>query len=87
MKLIQSYVWHGERVFMVSTIDRESSAMGYGPMVYAETMVWECEQHSPHNRRPEILWQGEDCRGSIACHMSVCKHLFETGKPEEVQGE
>ena len=41
-RIIKTYVWHGDKCFFVSTIERESSAME-GPRRYNETIVWKCE--------------------------------------------
>jgi len=80
-KLIQSYVWYQGRVFFVSTINRESSAMYY-PGIYAETMVWECETTAPYKRMDSILHQDESPRGSIHSHIEVCVRLATTGKAD-----
>ncbi len=85
-KLIQSYVWHEGRVFFVSTINRESSAM-HAPGIYAETMVWECKTTAPYRRMNRILYQGEDAMGSIHEHLSVCVRLATTGKADEPMEE
>lgn len=80
-KLIQSYVWYQGRVFFVSTINRESSAM-YCPGVYAETMVWECDPAPPHKRKDAILHQDEAPQGSIHSHIDVCRRLALTGSAD-----
>lgn len=77
--LMKSYVWYKDRVFFVSTINRESSAM-YNPAIYAETMVWECDPKDL--KRDAILHQDEAPRGSIHSHIEVCIRIATTGNPE-----
>ncbi len=76
--IIQSYVWHGEKCFFVSTIDRESSAMEGG--TYAETMVWEFD--FKERNRGDIVGQGEDATGSAREHYALCQRLIDSGSME-----
>lgn len=76
----QTYVWHGDKAFFVSTIDRESSAALAHGMVYAETMVW---NWNPETReRGSLIGQDEDCEGSIRTHQMVVDRLHRTGLVE-----
>lgn len=80
-KLIQSYVFHEDKAFFVSTIDRESSdAYAYGAR-YSETIVWELNKVT--KQRGEQLYMGSAARESIHKHQEMCKELFETGKIED----
>ncbi len=80
-KVIQSYVWHENKCFFVSTINRECSAiLAYGD-IYAETMVWECDTET--RKRGNLVWQGEDVRDGIDTHISVCRKIHETGNFED----
>ena len=74
---MQSYVWHGDKCFFVSTIDRASSvALDYGGM-YSETMVWEYDYDK--RERGSLVWQGEDIKGGISTHSLACKNIHEFG--------
>lgn len=74
--LLKSYVFHGDKCFFVSTIDRQSSSMMGGR--YAETMAWDFDWAS--NERGSIIGQDEAPEGSINGHIRVCRRLFETGR-------
>jgi hypothetical protein len=75
--LIKSYVWHNDRCFFVSTIDRESSCIDGGR--FSETMVWEYNWNT-QTRATNIYHQDEDSSERISRHIRVCQILFETGK-------
>lgn len=82
--LIQTYVFflsktQEDKVFFVSTIDRESSSM-YGGR-YAETLVWEWDKTT--KIRGDIVGMGEGFQGSIRTHMKICEKLYEVGTMEE----
>ena len=79
-KVMQSYVWHDDKCFYVSTVNRESSAT-HGGGTYAETMVWEYDYDS--RSRGDIVGEGEFLTGSIFTHLAICKRIHETGKPDE----
>lgn len=78
--IIKSYVWHGEKCFYVSTVDRDSSAM-LGPTRFAETIVWEFDWKT--NERGALIHMDEGCRGGIRVHLRVCERIHNTGNPEE----
>ena len=75
--LAQTYVWHNDKAFFVSTINREcSSPLAYGH-IYAETLVWEW---NPKTReRGKILGQDECSDGSISAHQNMVQRIFNTG--------
>lgn len=75
--LAQSYVWHNDKAFFVSTINRQCSAsLAYGH-VYAETLVWEW---NPKTRtRGKMKGQDECAEGSIFAHQRMVKRIFNTG--------
>lgn len=73
-KVCQSYPRHKGKCWFVSTIDRESSAMG-GPMRYWETLVWEADPKTEQRIGDRILYQGEGPR----CHTKVVESLLFTG--------
>lgn len=78
-QLATTYVFHGDRTFNVSTIDRDSSSMAGGR--YAETMVWECDSRTKD--RLGMVGQFECGRGSLREHFAVCARLLETGSADE----
>ena len=78
-QIMQSYVHHGDKVFFVSTINRESSSMFGG--TYAETMVWEWDPET--RERGAFVGQGEGSSDSIYTHQAFCKQLHETGALNE----
>ena len=78
--LARTYVWHGDKGFYVSTINRQSSAaLAYG-RIYAETLVWEWD--SVTGERGELVGQDEHCESSLFAHQRMVQRLFDTGKCE-----
>ena len=84
--VIQSYVWYEDRLFFVSTINRDSSAPYAGPSRYAETMVWECDPRT-RERRQSIVWTGEGPMDTISTHVEACRALRGTGKIDDEDGD
>jgi len=80
-KIIQSYVWHGDKCFFVSTINRESSAAAAYGATYAETMAWEYDHDTAE--RKAFVGQDEGATNSISAHIKACKRLHETGQFDE----
>jgi hypothetical protein len=78
--VIKSYVWHGDRCFFVSTIERTSSAVACQSR-YNETVVWAFDWAA--NLRGGMLHQDSDAKGSIRTHQKVCGDFFAHGKPSE----
>lgn len=76
-RLLKSYVWHGDRCYFVSTIERDSSAQVVPPSRYNETIAWEYDWDS-QERGDMVAMEGE----GAACrqHFAVCRSLFTTGK-------
>lgn len=75
--LIKSYVFHKDRCFYVSTIDRDSSAM-LGPERYAETLVWDYDWEK--RTTLSLMYQRDCVRKSIHQHLKVCEELYSTGE-------
>ena len=76
MTVIQSYVWHNQKRFFVSTIERSCSAQTEVPIRYNETIAWE----SPvDHARGKIVFMDDDVAGSIDKHISICKSIYENG--------
>ena len=80
-RLIKSYVWHEGKCFFVSTIDRDSSALG-GPGRYAETMVWTFDWDN-NTRGGEYLFSDGGGKGYIGKHLKLCQRIYDTGMCEE----
>ena len=76
-KIIQSYVWHDDKRFFVSTIERDSSA-DLGPRRYNETIVWEWPEGQ--KERGKMIAQEGDSRFSIFTHNKLCNDLYEYGE-------
>lgn len=73
---LKTYVFHGDKCFFVSTIMRDSSAMGY-PSRFAETMTWEFNWNT--NERGEMVDQ--DGSGEVfQQHMRVVEDFYRLGK-------
>ena len=76
--LAQTYVWHGEALFFVSTINRDSSAIAAGPHRFSETIVWECDPRT--RERGALIAQDGALENSIFAHQKIVEHLHRTGK-------
>ena len=72
--MISTYVQHGEKTYLVSTINRDSSSM-YGNR-YAETMVWEWDRKNVKRAFNDILLQDEGPENSIYTHQKVVEQIF-----------
>lgn len=73
----QSYVFHEDKAFFVSTIRRDYET--YGGIVWGdETLVWEWDPES--KKRGKLLYQVDD-------HADCCEQLIRTGKYEEPDDE
>jgi len=81
--LAVTYVWHGDKAYCASTINRESSALEGG--TYAETIVWTWDDKT--RARGDMAWMGSCATGSIYTHQAVVERLFATGSPEEESNE
>lgn len=81
-RVIKSYVWHKDKCFFISTINRDSSALAAYGRRYAETLAWEYDFEK--SERIEIVGQDEGVEGSITKHMLMCQRLHDTGIAEEV---
>ena len=77
-RIIKTYVWHGDKCFFVSTIERESSAMLW-PRRYNETIVWSYDWKTAE--RGEMLHQDEDSKGSIRTHLRIVERIYKHGTP------
>lgn len=75
-RVIKTYVWHKNKCFFVSTIERDSSA-AEGPRRYNETLVW--RYNWAKRERGALLYQESDMRGSISRHQCVVAALFRDG--------
>lgn len=75
-RVIKSYVWHKQKCYFVSTIERDSSAMSCQHR-YNETIVW--EYYWENGERLDYVHQDEDCKHSIKTHLSICERIFKEG--------
>lgn len=78
--VIKSYVWHSDKCFFVSTIERDSSA-AIGPTRFNETIVW--AYNWDNGERAEMISTHDDSSGSIRTHQRICDLIYRTGKTEE----
>lgn len=79
--LMKSYVWHGDKCFFVSTINRESSSqIGYGGW-YAETLTWDYDYEN--RERGAVIGQEESSANSVHGHLRMCERLHKFGVCEE----
>lgn len=72
----QTYVYHGESVWYVSTATRKSSAMTHD-CYYDETMVW--KSNEKHERVGYFVFQ------TSGRHFDVCRVLSEHGSIEALE--
>jgi hypothetical protein len=81
---MQTTVWHADKAFFVSTIERDSSAAEAHGMRYEETMAWELDTETLC-RKPGILYQVD---GGIRNHLLLCRALARDGEwKEPAEGE
>lgn len=80
--VIQSYVRHGDRDFLVSTIERDCSAVAAPDYRYNETIVWAWNRVT--RERGEILLTTGEGKGSIQDHFRICHAYFTAGHCEEI---
>jgi hypothetical protein len=76
-KIAQTYCWHGDKTFFVSTINRESSVLSETDFVYAETLAWEL---GSNGERVRLVAQEEDGRGQVSAHLSIVEALVKHGE-------
>lgn len=79
--LVQTYVWHEGKAFLVSTINRPSSAAAsYGGM-FAETIVW--EWFSDKRERGAIIGQDSSGNRCLYAHQRMVERLYRYGRCED----
>jgi hypothetical protein len=83
VRLIKSYIWHGEQCFFVSTIDRDSSAPEGG--VFSETMIWEFSWEE--NKRGKRVGEFSGSSGSLTKHILCCQCLHDDGNLKAMRDE
>lgn len=72
--VIRSYIHAHGRVWFVSTIERDSSAI-YNPSRYHETCVWVMEGDA----RGDMIGTFGSDRGNLLMHFKVCENLYKNG--------
>jgi hypothetical protein len=80
---LKSYVFHGGKCFFVSTIMRDSSAMGY-PGRYAETMTWEYDWET--TERGNVVDQ-DGSGDALTQHLRVVTDFYRYGKRKDDDDE
>jgi len=80
-KIIQSYVWHEDKCFFVSTINRNTSAREAPDFIYAETLVWTYDNET--RKAGSLLYQLDSIKNDIRTHLQACQDLHEYGKIED----
>lgn len=79
--IARTYVWHNDKCFAVSTINRASSAVAaYGHM-YSETMVWEWDAAAGEAGR--LIGQDDSWKDNIRQHIEIVQRLRDRGTMEE----
>lgn len=68
----KSYVWHGQKCFFVSTIERDFD-VATGTVRGQETLVWEYDYESA--TRGALLHQA----GGVHDHQQICRSLIAEG--------
>jgi hypothetical protein len=85
IRVIKSYVWHGDDCYFVSTIDRDNSAAASYGSRYAETLVWAYDWEK-NERLSGVMWHGESAgEGSIRGHLITCQRIHDTGNPDKAE--
>ena len=82
VRLIKSYVWHGDKCYIVSTIDRDSSSEQGGR--FSETMVWEFDWNK-NERGKHIAFSDGGLESHIGRHLKLCQRIFDSGTFEETE--
>ena len=78
--LVKTYIHHKDKMFFVSTMNREASTLDYSA-IYAETMAFEYDKNT--KRVGKIVAQTSSAKDSIGGHIRVCAELFKTGEYQE----
>jgi hypothetical protein len=79
-KIWQSYVWHEDKCFFVSTIIREFSTYE-GPTQGEETLTWEYD----YEKGERGQWIGQS--GGILDHQAICRCLISFGEIPDTDDE
>ncbi len=80
VRQIKSYVFHEDKCFFVSTIERDSSSFIWDRR-YNETIVWTYDW--AEGVRGDMICQDEDYQGSIRTHNRICEELYKLGHIKE----
>lgn len=84
-RVIQSYVSYMDKSYMVSTIERDSSALCSPTVRYNETIIWAYDWDT--KERGEMLHMDEDFRGSIDTHTELCEKIYQCGIESILSGD
>lgn len=75
--VIQSFVWHNNKRYFISTIERDCSSLNVQTR-YNETIVWDWPVGQ--EQRGTMLFMDEDIAGSISNHISICNRVYSSGE-------
>lgn len=78
-KVAQSYIFNEDRLFFVSTVNRQSSAMITNPPWYSETFVWELDSNNPTDTG-NLVHESSSCLNDITNHFNICMQFFKNGE-------
>jgi hypothetical protein len=83
MKIIQSYVWHRpndsiEKIFFISMIERESSAVHAYGAKYFEIAIWEVDEEFK-KLEPMLFCEG----GNLKDYFNLCVQFSKYGEIKE----
>lgn len=81
--IAQTYVWHRDNAFFVSTMNRASSAAAMCGQEFAETLVW--EWHPDVGERGRLIGSDNGGKSSIHAHQKMVQRLYDTGLPDREQ--
>jgi len=84
---LKSYVWcyHTDKCFFVSTIERDSSAMGEPPARrFMETIAWEYDWDT-RERGKQVADTGSGY--VLDQHFEMCWQLYKTGEYKEIEDD
>jgi hypothetical protein len=80
-EVIKTYIWHGEKCFFVSTIERDSSVPIVPAPRFNETIVWAYDWKT-NVRGPMLIMLG-DAVGSLTTHQHAVDQLYKFGIVKE----
>ena len=83
-RVVKTYVWHGQKCYFVSTIERDSSAYPSPAFRFNESVVWEFDWDAiarNEDGRGRQVYDSGDGRYSLDEHFRIVLHLSRRGLP------